>query len=172
MKSFAKTLRDGRTATVTPLAGTGFVRAAIDGKEVYSGTLAVAPKLPDIPPEMTRRAGPVLLTETEYDQIRALQATAQQAWLATPEGRAADLKAQRETLVRAVNAAGDAWAYGRAAAQDNDTMDAYYAGQDARDQAAIDAAERALADFDAAHPEIVIEIRRRREADLDHWMDL
>jgi hypothetical protein len=172
MNTFTKTLRDGRTATVTPIAGTGFVRAAIGGKEVYSGTLAVAPKLPNIPAEMTRRAGPVLLTEAEYDQIRAIQAAAWQAWLATPEGRAADLKAQRESLLRALNAAGDAWTSGRADAQDNDSMDAYYAGQDAQDQAAITAAERALADFDAAHPEIAAEIRRQREADVARWMDL
>jgi hypothetical protein len=172
MDTFTKTLRDGRTATVAADEHGSFIKAFIDGKEVYGGTLGVAPKLPGIPPEMTRRAGPILLTEAEYDQIRAIQAAAWQAWLATPEGRAADLRAQREALVRAVNAAGGAWADARASAQDNDTMGAYFGGQDVRDQAAITEAEQALDVFDGAHPEIADEIRRQREADVTRWAAL
>lgn len=172
MDAFTKTLRDGKTATVAACEHGSFISAFIDGKEVYSGTLAVAPKRPDIPPEMTRRAGPVLLTEAEHDEIRALQEAARQEWLATPEGHAASLKAQREALVRAVNAAGNAWTDARAAAQDNDTMSAYFGGQDERDQAAITKAGQALARFDAAHPEIADEIRRQREADVTRWAAL
>lgn len=172
MDTFTKSLRDGRTATVAAIEGGCFIRACIDGGEVYSGLLAVAPRQPGIPPEMTRRAGPILLTESEYDEIRALQSAARQARLDAPEGQAASLKYQRETLVRAAGNAAAAWTAARGAAQDNDTMGTYFSGQDAQDRAAITEAGQALADFDAAHPEIAAELRSRHDADVARWAAL
>jgi hypothetical protein len=172
MDAFTKTLRDGRTAVVSVAVSSlnmTYTTIRIDGEEVGShvGPHHAAPKeaLKAAGPEYVAAIGPLLLTAEQAAQIEAVY----------NEVRAtipANLNFAREQLVRAVNIAGDAWAAAQAAAQDNDTMGSYYAGPDARHQDAIAKAEQALADFDAAHPEIAAGLRRQREADVIRWAAL
>lgn len=121
-----------------------------------------------IPPIQGMRYGvgdkPVIvLTDEQAETVRAAMRAADEtlrvAYEQTDEGRTSALMTERINLVAAVVGAYDAWSAARERAFDEDTG----VGFPTEDH--INAAKRALADFDAAHPEIkaVIDAARDEE---------
>jgi hypothetical protein len=167
MNQFAKTTRDGRAVTITPDERGMFVTAAVAGKVVYSGALGRVPLSADVPAGYTMSAGPVLLTDAEHEQVRALLREAAAAWALTPDGVAA----RYEALCLAVDAASGAAADNRAEAFDAGRLAGYFAsGAAAADDAAVAAAERELAGFHAAHPEVRAALADLHDANVLRWM--
>lgn len=175
MTEFRKTTRDGRAVTITPDPRTGFFTARVAGAVVYTGMIGRVPASAKVPAGYTMSAGPVLLTDAEVAQVRALMDEAAAAWALTPDG----LAAKRESLALRLNAMIAGTADRRLDAFDADTEGGYAdgmggyrsSGQEDRDEAAITVAGRELAEFDAAHPEILAALRAKRDADVLRWME-
>lgn len=148
MRALTKTLRDGRTATVTIEAATAWTgavtRSWIDGKEIGNH---VGPHhlRANMPPGHVAAVGPLVLTQAEADQVEA-------AYYAFVAGLPRDLDAERRLLVAARNAAVVAAELDKEAA-----INAYTGGGDpwpGRQAAEKRIFERsvALGEFDHAYP--------------------
>lgn len=158
--ALTKTLRDGRTATVTVTA-IGYLHAAnstvwIDGKEAGShmGAHHAAPQsVLDKAPGHVAAIGPLLLTAEEAAQVEAVYREVQAS---IPP----DLDGARRRLADALD--GAEMDLGINAAE---RMDAGYANPfagAAEDEQRITGARAALAAFDAEHPEIAAKIAAGR----------
>lgn len=161
-----KTLRDGRTAVVTAyLGGTGDRHAVttvtIDGEEVSSGlTPYAAPReVREAHPELVAAIGPLLLTEAERDQVRAVLRDL--AATVPP-----DLDAEREHLVRMRDGAEQEPAIIAAERMEHGGYPNPFSGEEYEAaQAAALRAQAALEAFDAQHPEVRGRADAQREAD-------
>lgn len=183
-----RTTRDGRTLTVGVkdyLPGHPIAVAYLDGKLAASGTpLAVdapgafggTPKLAAIKAQgvthvltNASRTVSIALFAAEAAPILAEIDRRRDAYAASPEGRAAGLRSEREALVAAVDGAieDQADAYDRA----HDRQDAAAEIIRREHQPAVDAARAALAAFDAAHPEVADAIRAERMARADRLIE-
>jgi hypothetical protein len=101
--TYTKTTRDGRTVEITAhiYYGQAWASATLDSKQIESGSKPG--KCPPIAghPEYTHSLGRVALTTDECNAVLALLADAQDEYNATPEGRHATLRRQRDRLRRA-----------------------------------------------------------------------
>lgn len=170
---FAKTAGSGARAEIKLDAiqqGQPRFRLYLDGaptETVESGTIVVKPREGLYGFGGSRHQAPILgLTAAERAALDAamdaVKAEAGAAHAATSEGQRDSLRQQRRDLGAAVHAAFDV-------AEDDFAL--AHARQDATawtnriaDQAAAETARIALADFDAAHPEVAAEAAAEREA--------
>lgn len=173
MTQITWTTPGGRTVTVTPdtyaphiwltvtvdgQVGDGQLLHVDDGKLAklapqlraagYSHAIACGAAAIGVPPELV-------------DQIRALQGTAR--------NQPKSLREQRDDLVLARAAALDALSAARERAFAGDTGRGWDEVRKADE--AVRAAEQALAEFDAAHPEVAAQIEAEQAKPEDYWPD-
>lgn len=142
---FTRTLTTGKTLTAT--YANGMLHIHIDGQYYTSGK---SRPRDDLPTGYTHIVDNVPLTPSEH-------ATYQAALEADPVEQRVALAATRDQLVRELNIAiEDAQARRDAAWDRHDDTPALHV-----DETAIHAARQALADFDAAHPEVRADQRAR-----------
>lgn len=106
------------------------------------------------------------LTDAEADAVRAAVADARAAYAARPEAKIVGLPSERRALAEAISAALD-----REAAQRERCyrQDIGLHGMESL-RAATQKAQAALADFDAAHPEVLATLTAQRNASIEHFL--
>lgn len=153
-----KTLRDGRTATITAYISLdrAWARAEVDGEVLGKGIPGRHPKPPA--PMLTHRLGRLVLTSEEFEQVMAMLRLAQAEHDETTEGAKAKLHREREALVNDLAAAVDVAQESKARAFDAGQLDTYFQTSHAIDEAEVASAADKLAEFDRRHPEIRAEL--------------
>jgi len=175
METITWTSKSGKTITATPtddMPATWLI-VTVDAKQIGNGYLLpiTDKQVPAAVATQMTAAGlthvivcgkiPVGVPSEVAEQIKAAQIAA--------ANRPASLESQREVLVAAVLGAGDQFAATREAAFHNDAGRGWDKVKDA--EAAIATAEKALADFDAAHPEILAGLKVEQDQAAERFLN-
>lgn len=156
------TTKSGKTVTATPNQNmpATWLDVTVDGKPISSGRLitvadpqAAAVRQQMVAAGMTHVLACGKIPVGVPSEVAAQIQAAQKAAANRPES----LESQRESLVAAIRGAGDQFEAAREYFFSEDTGRG--AGKVAAAETAIKKAEKALADFDAAHPEIIAAIQ-------------
>lgn len=162
--TLAKTIRDGRTATVTIETnprGHLITVARLEGAEVGSHH-GPHHKAATLPPGHVAAVGPLCLTQAEADTLTA-------AWQTAKQAQPRDLHAERRDIVRDIKAL--------AAETVNDPEDLIDQGDPNpyRNVASIEAnlaeANERLAAFDAEHPEVAAKVETDRDERVQRFIE-
>ncbi|WP_435108089.1 hypothetical protein [Nocardiopsis synnemataformans] len=172
--ALTKAVRDGRTATVEVVHTQQALPhgrrddsvqlvARLDGEQVGTSTALSHPR--NLPDGFVASIGVLALTQAEADQVEAVLS---QVKAGVPE----DLWETRAHLVERLSAARDIAADAVGRAHDAGALDPYLSPRGDRDRHERDIADaqRALAEFDARHPQVVADLRAQRADDVQRWM--
>lgn len=153
------------------------LRCEIDGTPILATTIDPIPAAKQNPPRTDREGRPIThhmggkvgFVAEEAATIGEALARAVAAWEATPERQIARLIGERHTLFLIHEGLLDQEQERRERAwDDGDEEGAFRTSRGV--EARIAAAARALGDFDAAHPEVLAELARRRQQKLDSFL--
>ena len=143
-------------------------RITVDGQRVGSANASIAPRPAGTPDTTGGVVGRVALdvesTARLQSAIDALSAEIE----ARPEVKIERLISERESLAREVGYATEDWHESRERAWESGDEARTFGA--ASDETAIETAKRRLREWDAAHPEVVAEIARRRDESTERYL--
>lgn len=161
IKVIERITRKGQKLEIGISEDGNWIEAYLDGKYITGKTGIGKAQLHNMGAEFTHQLGPVLMTSAEAEAIEMARPAVIEAHRQTPEG----LRIQRQQLCDTIRGILDDRQSLRDWAQDTGVMDDLPIPS--YDSPEYRKAKQELADFDAAHPEIIEALERERKARLD-----